>query len=237
MKCNKAFATHADHLDHLKITSHERTEIRCVGGASLCSRRFTNLAAAVKHIETGKCASGLKATDIGMWIARHDPNNLITEKETSGYLWPLEKNIVSNGGSEDSEDKASIAGTSEPDSTLVGEAFICGICGKTFPLLQSLKSHLNSPIHRREPHIYHCPQPGCPKTFPVLSSLLTHFEYDLCGANNVVWSPMKRAIFRQLAIARVEGVWIDERELYKRAFLDAYPTVIAAVRKGSRYIV
>jgi uncharacterized Zn-finger protein len=53
----------------------------------------------------------------------------------------------------------------------------CHICHKTFSVLHSLESHMNSPVHDGDE--FKCP--GCQRKFKLISGLVQHLESGSCG--------------------------------------------------------
>ncbi|KAM6501678.1 hypothetical protein JOM56_001655 [Amanita muscaria] len=62
-----------------------------------------------------------------------------------------------------------------------GRGYQCHICRKTFPALQSLQAHLNSPVHDVDE--FKCPK--CNTRFKLVSGLVQHLESASCGLSNV----------------------------------------------------
>ena len=58
-----------------------------------------------------------------------------------------------------------------------GLGYQCHICHKTFGVLHSLESHMNSPVHDGDE--FKCP--GCQRKFKLISGLVQHLESGSCG--------------------------------------------------------
>ena len=165
-----------------------QANIRCPGGQ--CDRHFVSLSAALRHLESGACPSGINMDKILAFIQRMDTDRVITSSDLnyssivperikdSETISSLDEDALStpstNGGVLLDQLSLSMAHLDLSDNT-------CTACAKSFSGPKDLKNHMKSPVHL--PKLFHCDLPPTTrgfKTFRTLSDLLRHIESGAC---------------------------------------------------------
>lgn len=159
--CDRHF-TNANCLRmHLNSKIHRGTTVLC----PFCKSAFGTASGACTHLESGACprAPSLNRETIYKIVRENDRNGMITNK------------LI--GWKEDEErDKWEV----NPNA-YNGNMWECYYCHREFSTASSLKSHLNSPVHKQK--VYHCPNKrgSCDKQFITLAALFSHLESESCG--------------------------------------------------------
>ncbi|MCJ1283268.1 hypothetical protein MMC26_002596 [Xylographa opegraphella] len=180
-ECDRAFADETALRQHLSsVVHHPLSNIPCPGDKR-CRKRFTSPSAAVHHLESGACRSGITRKSLNALIRSSDVQQLIHNgsggEETPSLYWDDNASTSSFGGGAPimtPRSNRSVA-TNPLSASLLsglltplssgsddfGSDFAptappsCPLCLRTFRTIGGLQDHMSSPAH--ELKIFHCP--------------------------------------------------------------------------------
>ncbi|MCJ1234745.1 hypothetical protein MMC14_002708 [Varicellaria rhodocarpa] len=172
----------------LAPTTH--AEIKCPSG-SKCDRQFGSLPAAIQHLESGACSSGINREKIFTFFQKTDTDRLIisgVHKTLTEFPedFDTESEFLDDDAiSTPSSTSGILLDQSDPLSRAMAHLGLkncsCAQCPKTFRNAKDLENHMNSPIHL--PKIFHCGLPPGSfgyRTFRTLSDLVRHLRSGAC---------------------------------------------------------
>ncbi|GAA6034323.1 hypothetical protein JCM8097_002668 [Rhodosporidiobolus ruineniae] len=171
----RAFRSQANLNAHLNSSAHVSRSVLCPTG---CGAPFVSRSAAIQHLETGLCPSGLTRAKIDYHVQRLDPSRLITSGSQQLLPAPDSRSVTTTS-------YVATERSWDPDQ----RAYRCFLCSRLFNSLHGLNQHLLSPRHTHSnknsssssPKLYKCPNRTCAKQFATLSGLVQHAEADSCG--------------------------------------------------------
>lgn len=162
-------------------SSHVEANIPCPTG---CGKAFISYYAAMFHLESGGCASGITRQRINYYIRKWDNAGLIT---TGRPALPAPPSCASRSR-RPQRHVATEASWSPTD-----QAYKCYFDSRLFSTLTSLNQHLSSAVHTYTTStnlagdkLYHCPNKfRCGKEILTLSGLMQHIEMGNCGVKTM----------------------------------------------------
>ncbi|MCJ1381157.1 hypothetical protein MMC17_004266 [Xylographa soralifera] len=180
-QCDKTFTDEIALRQHLSSVVHHPLSNICCPGDKSCKKRFTSPSAAVHHLESGACRSGITRKSLNALIQSNDVDQLIHNSseglDTPSLYWNDNASTSSFGGGVPiltPQTNGSITSTPLSASLLSGlltptssgpddygsdlalaASPSCPLCPKTFRSLGALQDHIASPAHASK--IFHCP--------------------------------------------------------------------------------
>ncbi|KAF9561630.1 hypothetical protein CPC08DRAFT_735496 [Agrocybe pediades] len=166
--CKRLFQNANNLKTHMRCV-HGPKNVKCV--SDHCDKKFISRSAMIKHLEMGKCPSGIDRYDVHKCVRRTDDDQLIMK-----------------------------APISVAEDSWNGHAFECPLCDKEFDYAKSLASHLISPKHKDEIRLYSCPGWDCDLRFRLFSAFVEHVDSKKCDAlsDHSLWNAIMR-VLEQLA--------------------------------------
>ncbi|MCJ1316267.1 hypothetical protein MMC15_001588 [Xylographa vitiligo] len=180
-KCKRTFTNETALRQHLaSVIHHPLSNISCPGDKS-CTKRFTSPSAAVHHLESGACRSGITRKSLNALISSNDVDQIIHNKnggdDTPSLYWNDNASTSSfDGGVPIMTPKTDGSMASPRISASLLSGFLtptssdfddsgadfaptaspsCPLCFRKFHTLGALQDHMTSPTHA--PKIFHCP--------------------------------------------------------------------------------
>ena len=180
-ECVKVFADETALRQHLSSVVHRPLSNISCPRSQQCKKRFTSPSAAIHHLESGACRSGITRKVLNILIQSNDVDQLIHNSsegmDTPSLYWNDNASTSSFGGGAPiltPKTDQSVACTPLSPSLLSGlltpissgsDDFgsdfgptalpSCPLCLKNFRTLGALQDHMASPVHASK--IFHCP--------------------------------------------------------------------------------
>ncbi|GAA5835384.1 hypothetical protein JCM5353_001762 [Sporobolomyces roseus] len=166
---------------HLLSSGHVLANVGCPTG---CGKAFISYYAAMLHLESDTCSSGITRERINYYIRKWDRKGLITTGRPALPAPPSS----SSRGRRPQRHVATEASWSPTD-----QAYKCYFDSRLFGNLTSLNQHLSSAVHTYTTStnlagdkLYHCPNKlRCGKEILTLSGLMQHIEMGGCGVKRM----------------------------------------------------
>ncbi|GAA5900499.1 hypothetical protein JCM6882_001262 [Rhodosporidiobolus microsporus] len=172
----RAFKSEANYKAHLASAFHVPRNVPCpTSSSSGCTHTFVSRSAAILHLETGTCTSGLTRAKLDAVVRGVDRSGIL--------ITPAAR----SDNSASPVSPAQAAADAEFDSGR--QAYRCPRCASTrFRTRRALEQHLSSPAScsGRQEKLYRCADPACARRFGTLSGLEQHAEVKTCDLRKMV---------------------------------------------------